>query len=489
MKHFTNLLSLIVVLFLFNCKGDSEVLAKFEGGEIKRKDLRNLYTVQFSEDDEKTKTTEVQSNIIEQLAVYALYELEAEKDKHFDKQEVKNLISLSEHQILTKIYQKKILEDLKNSEKLDLVNIQFLLKNIQDESSIEPLYQSLLQLKSKEEIDAFVSNQTEELGRKSISGYLEPVCMNCIGQEHLIELFKEGINSEEKKFYLYKQGNQAFIYRVVGRNKISPLKLEDHMKAVFKNFQEKAQIYTNASTSQDEKEYASYYLETGDQLNYKAKGISNEFVNQFERNLWIEELKKLKSNPEVTIAEELKMDPNSIISPLPKDLVLLKSKSSTFTFKDLEDEFSKIPNPTNSPSSDLDKLSLFHNILFDSLLIKETKKFKSVLESDEYQFSLKLLKQSIASTHLREKISKNIGDITEDEIKATYEAGKMFTYSKAKSENSQERIPIPYNEIKDKVRKDILTQKSNLENKNFVKELKEKYKLELFTDKLEAGKI
>jgi hypothetical protein len=86
-------------------------------------------------------------------------------------------------------------------------------------------------------------------------------------------------------------------------------------------------------------------------------------------------------------------------------------------------------------------------------------------------------------------IANETVSVTESEIKDTYEAGKLFAYSTPDSKNPQKRNPIPFSQVKEKIRGELEKSKRDAISDNKLTSLKTEYQVKIATDSLKEGKI
>ncbi|MCB1142913.1 MAG: hypothetical protein H7A24_15420 [Leptospiraceae bacterium] len=479
----------VLILSFAGCKKGSEVLAKFDGGEILRQDLQDIYEIENIPRDEKTTSIQTQSGIIEQLAIQSMMELEGTKNGLFEREDVKNLMFLSEKQITVNLIRKNLINKLKDSKGLELVSLQLIMKSVPGKEAADALLEEVKKLSGDDKIEEFFSAQTDEKGRKCLGGHLEPQCANCVGNEQLIEIFQEGISAKDNNFYLTFLENRAFIYRITKTKEVKADKVESYISDVLKDFNRRAIEYTNKNQGTEEKEEAQYYLEDGDRLKEKAKMTANQYINGFESKLWQDEVVKQMEDPKNSIAEEAKVHPSMLPDTLPEDLVLFKNEKTSYIYKNLIDDFNKIPNLPKNQITARERVKFFQSVILNSLLFENSEISSDIRTSSNFKNAQKFMRRNIAFSFFKKDIESKDFDITEEDLKATYEAGKQFSYSEASPTNPNERKPIPFETVKSRIRQEIISQRASSEIQAKMKDLKTQYHMEIFTDKLKAGEI
>ena len=113
------------------------------------------------------------------MAVQAIIEVEANKKGYQNSEIYKSILELKEKQLLVNLYRKNFMEKALKSKDMEIVFGQMLY--IKKDTNGNPntdkanrALSDLKNLKSEKEINAYISKETDEDGRKPISGLLEP---------------------------------------------------------------------------------------------------------------------------------------------------------------------------------------------------------------------------------------------------------------------------------------------------------------------------
>jgi hypothetical protein len=175
---------LLIASLFATCRSGEEELAIFDGGVVKRKEFREFYPNHELAIDNNTTAIKYQTSVLETIAVQSIVEIETNKKGHQNTDIYKSILALKEKQLLVNLYRKNFIEKGLKSKDMELVSGQMLY--IKKDANGNPnsvkadrVLSDLQKLKSDKEINAYVSKETEEEGRKPISGLLEPQCMNC----------------------------------------------------------------------------------------------------------------------------------------------------------------------------------------------------------------------------------------------------------------------------------------------------------------------
>ncbi|NBU99648.1 MAG: hypothetical protein EBS19_15805, partial [Spirochaetia bacterium] len=330
-----------------------------------------------------------------------------------------------------------------------MLNIQFALLYNNDDTAIEKIKSEISALKDNDKIEDYISSITQEDGRKCIGGILEPQCNNCSAQDQITSLFKEGITKKDSNFYVIKDGNKAFIYRVFDREKVKSKNLDEYLIKKFKNFRDKAITYTNKYNTEDDKQKAAYYLEESPRLEEKAKMTASHYLRGFQNRVIPEELIRLQTEKSFTINEEIKGGNLGLLDN--PETVVLSTPTESYTIKKLNEDFSRVFPSQKDTAGIPEKLNFLQNIMLPTKLIADSSEGEKVRKSDTYKTAFAYMKRSIAFNIQKSESEKEIPEISESQIKEIYEAGKQFQFSEPSPKNPNERVPIPFDKVKDKI--------------------------------------
>ena len=486
-KKATILISLTLLIFFQACRPGEDVLVTFEGGKIQRKNLRELYDIEDAPRNEKTLSIATQSAILEQMGIQEIMEKEAMQNGFFDRSDIKDLMYYTEKEMIVNLYLKNFFQDKKDSEALEMLNIQFALLYTNDEGTIEKAKSEVSALKDNDKIDEYISSITQEEGRKCIGGILEPQCNNCAVQDQITSIFKEGITKNDSNFYVSRDGNKAFLYRILNREKVKSKNLDEFLTKKFKNLREKAIAYTNKNNTEEDKQKAAYYLEESPRLEEKAKMTASHYMRGYQNRVIPEELIRLQSEKSFTINEEIKGGNVGLLEN--PETVVLKTPTENYTVKQLNEDFSRVfPNQKDTAGIP-EKLNFLQNIMLPTKLISDSSEGEKVRKSDTYKIAFGYMKKSIAFNIQKSESEKDVPPITDSQIKEIYEAGKQFQFSEPSPKNPNERVAIPFEKVKDKIKSELTSKNAESVFQKKILDLKAKYKMEIQVDKLKEGSI
>jgi hypothetical protein len=491
---------LIVTLLAQGCKSGAEELASFDGGKVLRKDMREFYAFREIPSNENATSVKTQSSIVENIAVQSIVEIELEKKKLHETPVFQKAMELSEVQLASNLYRKNFIEKFKAKQKLDLAHVQFLMvgsssteqssgqEDQKDKDEANKHLEALNALKADKEIFAYISENTKEEQRKPLGGYFEPICANC-QDDTFVPVFKEGLDSGDKKFRIGKFSDKLFVYRVASRKSVSADDLEKAVIKRYTEFRDMALEFQNKASSDAEKELARYYAEEEPALGNKSKMYAQRILQSFEQKAWEEEHAKVKTDMGFKMSDILN-SPALDFSKLEPETVLFETKSGGFTVKDLNTEYEALltlrGNTQGSPDSE--KLNYLQSISIPRAVLLASEEGAKVKKSDKYASHLALLRKNVAWNIYLMDMQKGI-EVSEDEIKTTYEMGKNFAYSEEVPGKAGQKRPLSFDSVKDRIKQEVQENKFKSMMDDQIKKLKEDYHVTFFPEKLKAGEI
>jgi hypothetical protein len=155
----------------------------------------------------------------------------------------------------------------------------------------------------------------------------------------------------------------------------------------------------------------------------------------------------------------------------------------------LDADFIKIFPDQKNTAGIPEKINFFQSIIIPTKLLADSPEAEKIRKSDTYKTAYSYMKRSVSYNIQRSELVKNISEIKESDIKEIYEAGKQFQYSQPNPKNPNERTPLPFDSVKEKIKQDITTKKIEEIFQKKVGDLKNKYKVQYYADKLKEGSI
>ena len=485
----------ILLLLLVNCKFDSEVLAEFTGGKITRKDLREFYPSFNIPQNENTTAIKYQMSILESIGVESIAGIEAEKQGKTKSEMFKSITELKEKQILVNLYRKTFLEKEMDKIDLDMVSAQMLYikkdqNNKPSQAKLDSLWNEIQNLKSDKEINALFSKESDELGRKPVAGFVEPQCMNCLKDNILKDIFKEGFEAKEtKKFFKSEINNDYFIYRILEIKKIKKSDLLSYMKKKNKEIITLAKEF--ATKGEEEKKQAEYYLKDEVQVERELEMIVQRYTSELENQVWTNEFKKQIDQSKLQFSKEIQSLFDGLSNELPnftKEYVLFTKDGKEYKYSDLESEFQKV-NIKNITQTKNDSFAFFQSAILPIAIFYDKKESQDLKNSDSYKKEIQSWRNKISWSLLVQDLESKIPVPDDAKLKDIYEVGKNSSYSKPNPSNPNATIPIPFADVKQRIIEEIKSNSLKSEIQKYVETLKSNYQFKVYSDKLKPNAV
>ncbi|TGM99207.1 LIC12015 family putative lipoprotein [Leptospira yasudae] len=480
----------LLVLFAIGCSRDSDVLASFKSGTITREELRAYYKLRGVEPDANNASIATQAKIVEELGIQKIAEANNNNTNVVTKDEYARIMAFVEPQVLFNDYRKQFSEKLMNSGMLQFAfgRILFVKATPDAAAKANGLLQQIQAIKSDKEVAEFISKNTDEAQRKAIGGRLEPHCINC-GDDPFTAILKEAADQKGNFILKEAQGNY-YILRVERIERIYPKKIDkffqnelDKLKTLAVKFVSKEGI------SEDEKNAAKFYSDLV--VNERANQTAEHYGNRFLKESWKKEMDALREKSGLKITD---LTPE-FIKTLKPDTILFEDKTGAkFAFKDLLVEFNKIApilqkRKATPEEEKNDQLSFYTQIYLPIRISAESKEVQSLKDTKEFKKTLPLLGRSVLFMLIRNRSTDGEVNVTEKEIRDTYEAGKLYAYSKPSASNPNERVPEDFGKVRERIKQELVESRKQSIFQDYLSKLKSENEFKIASESLKAGQI
>lgn len=499
LSKFLITLSIIALQILtINCSSDSEALASYEGGIVSRKELRDFFEIRGAKIDEKTASIQSQQTVLEHIALQKLIYNETISSGKISKEFLDNLVEITKGQMLIAVYKKEFEEKVLESNPLELISMQMVVLKGEEEDTkakAEEILSKLNQTSKEAEINSIVVSSTMDESRIPIKGYIEPFCVNC-GPDPIQDIYKEALEKNDGKFYLTYSNGRTYILRITETRHIHTKVLDKFLTKEFQKLKERAEEYVSSTTDEASKQSAKYYTDSNPSEN--GAGYADHLSRQFKDRIWQTELERIRSESKIQVVEPpMLISAESIkLTDFPDTKVLaILPDNSEITIGSFHTNFKEVSEilgrgkPQDKKQELWDMLNFFYNIYLSSLFLQEDPSAKIILSSDLYKDALEYFRYSLTWTLFMKDIASEEIRISETEIRDTYEAGKLFAYSTPDSKNPQKRNPLPYSQVKERIKEELEKSKRDAISDTKLNTLKTEYQLKIATDSLKEGKI
>lgn len=213
------------------CRGDSQVLAEFDGGKVTRGDLRSAF-----KNAPQVPGIEMQDRVLGDLALIRMIALEARGAKIDQTDDFKKRAQFLEKTAFVGALE-QILVDQGKKAKFKMLEVQFaFLRDPGETKKRKQEAEELLgRLKkaSDTERDRLVSSRTEMDAYKDVAGYADPVCVSC--EPNPVPFLTRALEKSGDEFVLVEEAGGIWIVRRVKEKEYDADDLADAMESYWKN--------------------------------------------------------------------------------------------------------------------------------------------------------------------------------------------------------------------------------------------------------------
>jgi hypothetical protein len=490
MKLFFLFISVISIFLFAGCSEDNKILVSTTHQNLTRGQLKEYYRINSIPIDSQKASIQSQTKVAETLVLRSLVFKELGESITEDP-DYKAMFSIAEKQLVTSIYQENFSKANEKNQKFQTALIQFIyLKgepNVDKKAEALSLQKEINSIKDEKKIFDFISQKTDEKGRKPIGGFLEPICTNC-NQNPLSRVFKEGIDSNSPQFFVASdEYGSYYIYRVKEKKELSFSNFHAYLKEKFLEYKSFSDAFL-AKAQEEEKQFASYYSQGGKELENKIKLTAEHYQKEITENGWKTELEKIQTELGLTLLDEVNLKEGT---PSP-ETVLFQTPNYTYTYSDLQKEtsvFEKQLDKVDPKVLHKERMNFFYKLSLPSFLLTNGKEAEKIRSSEAYQKKLPYIKNEIALGMLHRKIASEKVDIPEADIRSAYEAGKLYTYIDPNKSTEKQKVPLPYAEVRDRIKQELTQNIQGTKLKNELEAIKKKYSLKVHTENFKEGEL
>ncbi|BDA78872.1 hypothetical protein LPTSP3_g18020 [Leptospira kobayashii] len=497
-KHFLAYLLIgISTLSLVQCSKDSEILATYDGGTVTRGEMN--FVIEASkrgQAESQPVSPDIQLKILESIALEKILLLDGIQSKKVDPADVKKIETLVSDFLKFNVYMREYTKEAVKTKPLEFVDLQIALIRGADPAENEKKADELLSKlnsASKAEVSKLISENTADVTRKPVGGKLEPFCVNC-SITPLEDIISEARKVKKGQFVKYskeKENQIIYLVRITGDEKVHPERVVKYLTSVFEDFKDEATKYGASITPDEETKNAISYFTEGN-LEEKGQQFAQHTLKQFEQGLYQKEMTRLKEvsgievNPIPPVFGPEGIDPKNY-GP---DLVLYTKKDkSTYTWKDLENDFASVPNALKSEYKDpklkiWDMLNLFQSTLLQGKIAQETPEVQKISKETSYLMQLDKMRVSLALKAFQDEVKSVPVNVTEQQLRDSYEAGKLYAYSTPDPKNPQNRITQSYAQVRERIKSEMEGAQRNAFVEQKISGLKTTYNLKVAQDRL-----
>jgi hypothetical protein len=500
LNQYTTFFILVLTIFVTSCRNSREVLAEYKNGNkvetIQRKDLQFIVKLNDFQKKEDLSVA-IQSQIVEELVFLSTgklaYEsLPADIKSSLEKEIKKSLLMLDEKAFMNSM--NLILQEKSSNFVYKLMNMQllFLKKDEKFDRSQEAnqILNQLNQAKNEEEIEKIIFEKNENIRYKILGGLVDPICYNC-GQNPIPNIIEPLLDekNKDKKFLLIEDSNGFWLVRNLGTKDVK----ESGLKGVYEDYHKKSQFaarkfLNNPNYTKDFKEnelnaIKQQLLLDEKKLEQLAEDQAKHQANMYKKSALTNHIQELQKKYNFKLNEEtINQIGNLPVSQWKEELELFQYDNKSYQIKDFFQAIKKYNvEPSELSFSDvapiLNQVYVSYNILQKSPYVNDVK---------EYQETFKdlIVKQIYTNYYIQKEFEKI--DVSQEEIAKYYELRKNNEF-KTKKGNTE--VTVPLNEVKDRIKQILFTEKRQKKIMEVKEELFKKYEVKIYKERLKEGKV
>jgi hypothetical protein len=477
-----------------NCSGESEILATFDGGTVNRGELNFVIEASKRGNAEpQPVNTDIQVKIVEGIALEKILLQDSIQTKKVDQKDLEKIENLVSDFLKLNIYLREYVKDAMKHKPLEFVDLQIAIIRGEDAAAnVKKADELLAKLgsASSSEINALISESTEDVGRKPIAGKLEPFCVNC-SSNPLEDIIEEARKTKHGKFVKFsKDTRMIYIVRITNTEKVNPARVAKFYADTFARFSKEATEYGNTHKDEESKRTIAYFTEGTSEA--KGAQFAGQMLKQFEQGVYQNEMNRIKEESGIEVNPLKPVFGPEQINPkeYPAELVLYTNKDkSSYTWKDLETDFASLPNTLKSEYKDdkakiFDMINLFQSTILQGKIAKNIPAVQKIGSETAYRMQLDKMKVSLALKALQDEIKAIKVTVSEQQMKDSYEAGKLYAYSEEDPKNPNNRISKPYAQVRDRIKTEMEGAQRNTFIEQKISGLKSAYNLKIDPSRL-----
>ncbi len=501
MKRKFYVVPILLAVFVWNCSKDSQELATFDGGSVTRFEmLKTLELMQRGRKQNEPISAEIQAKILENIAIQKMIYESMRQTGRLKETEIVTMTDFLSPVLKSNLYFENYAKTIVKNSPLEFAVLEIMILRrpaVGDLKEIATNHLTTLNsLGSNKAKSEYISENTEETSRKAISGLTEPLCTNC-GPSQFQEILDIAGSAKGSDFVLYLPPGMeevAYIVRKVDTERVHPERLGLYFTRIFTKFQKLAKQYfenKGIDPSKPENREIGYYAD-GDPKE-KGEQYGGFSFRQFERYAMDLEKKRIEDEAQISYEQppELGSKDADLSKVFPPETVLVRFKSEPYKMADLLQLYNSLPPailpPVTSESAKIQEaLKFFSQTVIQSLTGKNSPTIQKVSESKDYHFNIATNLQALAINIWIKDLNKDPIVVSEQQMKDEYEVGKLYAYSAPDPKNPENRNPLPFAAVKDKI-KDSLTERAKEgKQREAIEGLKASFHFSIKTDKLET---
>jgi hypothetical protein len=471
MKKIIGVFLIVLIAGIFGCKRDSDILATYKDGNITRGDFYKWLDARRFSKETLLKSKSRQKERIENMAI-ELITIAKAKAEGFEKNEDFQIFKdVSTESILIKRFYDREIKD-KAQFKEPAIKVKQIMFRVKD-FEIDPKQKNKRVNLSKQELGKRINEtvvKAKEIVEKLDKG------------ESFVELAKQYSDDFSKK----TGGDIGFIVRGM-----MPPEFSDAAFSLRKGEYTKEPVRIPKDSPrniyvikiEDVEELTDKNIEKIIDNKNQAMNLKNSLLRNYTKD-YIDKL---------MTASDVKYFENKAASRNKAD-VLFKIGDKNFTAGDLNrriDLRQYGTDPANRPKINLNEEQRKNMVknYFQSEILKREAINKGIEKDPEYIKEMQAATDRIIASHYTNKLFSTDVKVTYGEIKEEYDRNKDNKYYKmVKAGNKNVKQPEPFNAVRDRIEKTLLSVKKSENRKNWTVQTLQEYAFKLDESQLEGDK-
>ncbi|MEQ9362898.1 MAG: hypothetical protein RIF32_01565 [Leptospirales bacterium] len=428
-RRFAALLGLL--LLATACDRGGEVLATYEGGEVTRAELRNMFAMIYGPEAESQATIDQQNQLITNYSLMKIAALEAKKQGLDSTDDVRNRTVLKELQSQLFAYN-TYLRDNADDIELNFIEMQFVYLPIRAsgddtndasarEAEAADLIKKLNEVKDDPAaLEDLIYERTEHQRYKWLGGFLDPHCTSC--RPNPLNFLTDPLKEAEKGTFIQIKSPEAIWlirkYREYERSL-------DNLDGIFKDYHTRTmRIAKNRRGQLPEAEQNAPVFQ---QIIMDDAAIENLALQQTDRlkrtetnGILTNKLNDLRESKKLELLPPSRMQGEATEDDYKESTALFTIGERTYTYGDLNKELGDAADAVPFK----EKLQILNSLIVPLVLLEDESEFAAVKENDDYEFMMQLREsEALASTYYGKNQPEV--EISEQQIAEQYNIGRQ----------------------------------------------------------------
>ncbi len=309
------LLIFVVIISIPGCRRDSDVLARYDGGDVRRWEMRTLFRLRFQNEATKNAAFDNQHAALREYSLAKIGALEANRLGLDQSADFMNRIELLDKQSKISAF-KAYLQENSGRRDLTFMEVQYLYiasvsaqaradnRNPAERSSVQALRGGSVEemirklndpAMSESDIEDFIVSRTEKPPLQFVGGYDLPIYISSGSNEQRYLTDALG-PAPLKKFILVSKGLEGiWIARKYRVSSIKHSDIESYLRQFFERWAGMARAYADRSPDPNIQEEIEQLIPvTDDQIDQKVQQYVQYYSDMEKNNIFLDRLESLK---------------------------------------------------------------------------------------------------------------------------------------------------------------------------------------------------